>query len=199
MKPVLRWWQYFALHSFVGKSKGILFCRAIQLRDTLSLAPWIVQILRRYGQPFEFSEFPWHMLRNIFLQDRKKIKIKKTAKSLSAFYLYGKPGNSGQKERFISVEISRKKSKTFRKYYLFPVFTETNERFSVLFVCITSARLHIERKWKIYRYFVNGTTQSRSCFWCQKNTSSIWRKFFTKISVQMVTLLLSADVGSFTN
>lgn len=68
------------------------------------------QILRRYGQPFEFSEFPWHILRNIFLQDRKKIKIKKTAKSLSAFYLYGKPGNSGQKERFISVEISRKKT-----------------------------------------------------------------------------------------
>ena len=43
---------------------------------------------------------------------------------------------------------------------------------------------------KIYRYFVNGTTQSRSCFRCQKkHTSTIWRKFFTGISVQMVSAL----------
>ena len=130
MKPVLRWWQYFALHSFVGKSKSILFCRAIQLRDTLSLIPWIVQILRRYGHPFEFSEFPWHILRNIFLpQDRKKIKIKMTAKSLSAFYLYGNPGNSGQKERFISVEISRKKSKTFRSITFSPFLPKRTNGF----------------------------------------------------------------------
>ena len=44
-----------------------------------------------------------------------------------------------------------------------------------------------KRKRKIYRYFVNGTTQSRYCFRCQKNTSTIWRKFFTEISVQMVS------------
>ena len=36
------------------------------------------QILRGYGQLFEFSEFPWHILRNIFLpQDRKTIRKKK--------------------------------------------------------------------------------------------------------------------------
>ena len=53
---------------------------------------------------------------------------------------------------------------------------------------ITSARLQVERKRKIYGYFVNGTTQSRSCFRCQKNTSTIWRKFFTEISAQMVSV-----------
>ena len=57
------------------------------------------------------------------------------------------------------------------------------------FVWITSARLHVERKRKIYRYFINDTTQSRSCFRCQKNTSTIWRKSFTGISVQMVSAL----------
>ena len=36
---------------------------------------------------------------------------------------------------------------------------------------------------KIYGYFVNGTTQSRSLFGAKKNTSTIWREFFTKISV----------------
>ena len=81
----------------------------------------------------------------------------------------------------ISALVPRPKFMTPSWYYLFPVFTETNEWFSVLFVCITSARLHVERKRKIYRYFVNGTTQSRSCFWCQKKTSSSLRKFFTKI------------------
>ena len=38
----------------------------------------VKQILRRYEQPSEFSEFPWYILRQIFLpQDRKT--IKKTA------------------------------------------------------------------------------------------------------------------------
>ena len=42
----------------------------------------VKQILRRYEQPSEFSEFPWYILRQIFLpQDRKT--IKKTAKSFS--------------------------------------------------------------------------------------------------------------------
>ena len=65
-------------------------------------------------------------------------------------------------------------------------------------VWIASARLHLERKRKLYRYFVNGTTQSRSCFRCQKNTSTIWRKFSTEISVKMVSVQrvysLCADV-----
>ena len=44
-----------------------------------------------------------------------------------------------------------------------------------------------QRKRELYRYFVNGTTQSRSCFRCKKNTSTIWPKFSTEIFVQMIT------------
>ena len=91
-----------------------------------------------------------------------------------------------QMERFIRVEIFRKKSNTVRGITFFP-FLPKRPKFSVPFVWITSARLHVERKWKIYRYFVNGTTQSRSCFRCPKNTSTIWQKFFTEIAVQMVS------------
>ena len=72
-----------------------------------------------------------------------------------------------QMERFIPVEIFRKKSNTFRGITFFP-FLPKRPKFSVPFVWITSARLHVERKRKIYRYFVNGTTQSRSCFRCPK-------------------------------
>ena len=91
-----------------------------------------------------------------------------------------------QMERCTPVEIFRKKSNTFRGITLFP-FSPKRPKFSVPFVRITSARLHVERKRKIYRYFVNDTTQSRSCFRYQKNTSTIWRKFFTEIFVQMVS------------
>ena len=71
-----------------------------------------------------------------------------------------------QMERIIPVEIFRKKSNTFRGIHFLP----KRPKFSVpfFFIWITSARLHVERKRKIYRYFVNGTTQSRSCFRCQK-------------------------------
>ena len=92
-----------------------------------------------------------------------------------------------QMERFIPVEIFLKKGNTFRGIPFFP-FLPKRPKFSVTFVWITSARLHVERKRKIYRYFVNGTTQSRSCFRCQKNTSTIRRKFFTEISVPMVSV-----------
>ena len=88
-----------------------------------------------------------------------------------------------QMERFFPVEIFRKKSNTFRGITFFP-FLPKWPKFSVPFVLITSARLHVERKWEIYRYFVNGTTQSRSCFRCQKKTSTNWGKIFTDISVQ---------------
>ena len=87
-------------------------------------------------------------------------------------------------ERLIPVEIFRRKSKTFRGVTVFP-FLPKRSKFSVPFVWIT--RLHVERKRKIDRYFVNGTIQSRSCFRCQKNTSTIWQKFFTEICVQMVS------------
>ena len=88
-----------------------------------------------------------------------------------------------QMERFFPVEIFRKKSNTFRGITFFP-FLPKWPKFSVPFVLVTSARLHVERKWEIYRYFVNGTTQSRSCFRCQKKTSTNWGKIFTDISVQ---------------
>ena len=76
-----------------------------------------------------------------------------------------------QMERFIPVEIFRKKGIPFQVLH-FSVFTETTEIFFT--ICwITSARLHGQRERKLYRYFVNGTTQSRSCFRCQKNTRTI--------------------------
>ena len=72
-----------------------------------------------------------------------------------------------QMERFIPVEIFREKSKTFRGITFFP-YLPKRPKFSVPFVCITSARLHVKKKWKIYQYFVNVTTQSGSYFRCQK-------------------------------
>ena len=72
-----------------------------------------------------------------------------------------------QMKWFIPVEIFPKKSNTFRGITFFP-FLPKWPKFPVPFVWITSARLHVQRKWKIYEYFVNGTTQSRSCFQCQK-------------------------------
>ena len=65
-----------------------------------------------------------------------------------------------QMERFIPVEI-------FRGITFFP-FLPKLPKFSVPFVWITSARHHVERERKIYRHFVNGTSQSRSCFRYQK-------------------------------
>ena len=70
-----------------------------------------------------------------------------------------------QMEWFIPVEIFQKKSNTFRGITFFP-FLPKRPKCSVPFVWITSARLHVERKWKIYRHFVKGTSQSRSCFRC---------------------------------
>ena len=72
-----------------------------------------------------------------------------------------------QRERFTLVDVFRKKSNTFRGITFLP-FLPKRLKFSVPFVWITTASLQVERKRKIYRYFVNGTTQSRSCFLCQK-------------------------------
>ena len=63
--------------------------------------------------------------------------------------------------------FSGKNSNTFRRYYLFPIFTEATEIFYTTcldYQCQASSR----EKAKNYRYFINGTTQSRSCFLCQK-------------------------------
>ena len=67
-----------------------------------------------------------------------------------------------QMERFIPLEIFQKKSNTFRGITFFP-FLSKRLKFSVPFIWITNARLHVERKRKIYRNFVHGTTQSRFC------------------------------------
>ena len=50
-----------------------------------------------------------------------------------------------QMERFIPVEIFRKKSDTFRGITFFP-FLPKRPKFSVPFVWITSAWLHVQRK-----------------------------------------------------
>ena len=81
------------------------------------------------------------------------------------------PGRT-QMERFIPVEIFRQKSNTFRSITFFPFFPK-QPKFSVPFVWNTSAGLHVERKRKIYQYFVNGKTQFRSCFGANKNSTSI--------------------------
>ena len=80
-------------------------------------------------------------------------------KSLRNYHLYGKPGNSGQSSNgTVHPGGDFPENKYYiSRYYIFPVFTDTTDR----------ARLHLERERKIYRYFVNGTTQSRSSFLCQ--------------------------------
>ena len=73
MKPVLRWTVFwFALVWFAHSThcSWSTTSREIQLCDTLTLVPWIKQILRRYEQPSEFSEFPWHIWRHIRQQNR---------------------------------------------------------------------------------------------------------------------------------
>ena len=59
-------------------------------------------------------------------------------------------------------------------------------KLSVPFVWITSTSLQVERKRKIYRYFVNGTTQC-SCFLCPKKYQYHLMEFFHRISLQMVS------------
>ena len=53
-------------------------CRGIQLRDTLTLVTKIKQMLRRYGQPSEFSEFTtvkqWKRQQNPSLRWRRNIR-----------------------------------------------------------------------------------------------------------------------------
>ena len=59
-------------------------------------------------------------------------------------------------ELFIPVEIFRKESNTFRGITFFPLLVRRHE-LSVPFVWITSAKPQVERKRKIYKYFVNST------------------------------------------
>ena len=55
-----------------------------------------------------------------------------------------------QMAQFIQVEIFRIKRNTFRGIIFVP-FLPKRPKFSVPFVWITSVRLHVERKWNIYR------------------------------------------------
>ena len=80
--------------------------------------------------------------------------------SWSAYHLYGKPGNSG--------ENSNGTVHPSGNFITFSPFLLKWPKFSVPFVWITSARLHVQRKRKLYWYFVNGTTQPPSCFQCPK-------------------------------
>ena len=69
-----------------------------------------------------------------------------------------------------------KKGNAFQGIPFFLPFLPKRPKFSVPFVWITSARLHVQRKRKIYRYFVNGTTQSLSCFRYQYNFTGIFHR-----------------------
>ena len=95
-----------------------------------------------------------------------------------------------QIERFISVEIFRIKGNTFRGIKgitFFPPFPK-RPKFSAPFVPIFRAMLPIERRWRIFRYFVNGLSQSHSCFLCEKQYQYHLSEIFFEISVQMVAL-----------
>ena len=96
--------------------------------------------------------------------------------SKSTYRLYGKPRNSGVNSNgTVHPGGNFPEEPNLWRYCLLPVFTETTE-FSVPFVWITSARVHVERKRKIYRYFVNNTTQSRSC--SRKHLTEIFHRNF---------------------
>ena len=64
--------------------------------------------------------------------------------------MYGKPGNSG--------ENSNGTVHPRGNLFLGITFLPKRPKYSVPFVWISSARLHVERKRKICPYFVNGTT-----------------------------------------
>ena len=115
-------------------------------------------------RPFGTCKVNWHFKKKIFAK--------------SATFCMENPQIPGriQMEWFIPVEIFRKKSNTFRGITFFP-FLPKRPKFSGPFVWITRARLQVERKRKIYRYFVNGTTQSHSCFRCPKK----WQYHLTEL------------------
>ena len=87
----------------------------------------------------------------------------------NAYHLYGKPGNSGENSNgtVYSGGNFPGKNNTFRGITFFP-FLPKQPEYSVPFVCITSARLQVERKRKIYLYFVNGTLNPVPVFGAKK-------------------------------
>ena len=93
-------------------------------------------------------------------------------KSLSAYYLEGK---------FFSG-----KSNTFRGITFFP-FLPKRPKFSEPFVWITSARLQVERKRKIYLYSVKGTVNPVPVFVPEKIPAIFDGNFSPKFPYKMVS------------
>ena len=81
--------------------------------------------------------------------------------------MYEKPGNFGENSNGTVHPGENFPEKKVIPLEVLP-FYRNDRNFLYFFVWITSARVHVERKRKIYYYFVNGTTQSRSCFRCPK-------------------------------
>ena len=83
--------------------------------------------------------------------------------------MYGKAGNSGENSNGTVYPGGNfpGKNNTFRSITFFPFLPKQSE-FSVPFVCITNARLQVERKRKIYRYFVNSTLNPVPVFGAKK-------------------------------
>ena len=130
--------------------------------------------------------------------------------------MYGKPRNFRENSNGTVHPGGNflKKSNTVRGITFFP-FLPKKPKFSVTFVWITIARPHVQRKRKLYRYFVNGTTQSRSCFPFQKkiavpfggnfppnfhaNGKRSWtpgvpsRKFYTRHKIEAIVWKVSRE------
>ena len=77
------------------------------------------------------------------------------------------------------VKIFPKNSNTFRGITFFP-FLPKRPKFSLSFVWITIARLHVERKRKIYWYFVDDTIQPVPVFGAKKITVPFDGNFLPK-------------------
>ena len=113
-----------------------------------------------------------------------------------------------QMELFIPVEIFRKKGNTYlSRYYLFlSRFYRNDWNFWYHLFGLPVPGFKSRESEKIYRYFVNGTTQSRSCFRCQKKYQYHFTEIFhqnfrkrsrtttiTRFSQYWVSLILSSD------
>ena len=102
-----------------------------------------------------------------------------------------------QMERFIPVETFREKNNTFRGITFFP-FLPKQPEYSVPFFCITSAKLQVERKRKIYLYFLNGTLNPVPVFGAKKKYQYHLTDVFHQIPVQKI-YILDNYTGAFRN
>ena len=78
----------------------------------------------------------------------------------------------------LRMHLYRSKITLDRLKRFFNAFRRNRRWVPLPIVWIASARLHLERKRKLYRYFVNGTTQSRSCFRCPKKYQYYLKEIF---------------------